>query len=128
MDDIQLDFGDEPSKNQSLPAINSTSGRIQKEKANNLFSAMSAAIEQEKKDGSSISKIAKQWENGPLSRNRKGIADNNDKQESSDSFDMDVDPNISGVKLVNKATPQVQNDDSDDEFGIIDNTTKHNFK
>ncbi|CAI2386630.1 unnamed protein product [Moneuplotes crassus] len=125
MDDIHLDFGGDQDTNADnglpgapLPLIDSTMKRIEREKASSLFTAMSQGIEQEqKKAGTAANVLEKQWEEGPLRRFNK--EQKVEKEEASDSFEMDVDPHFL------KKEPE---EDSDDEFGIVQGNEGHNFK
>ena len=129
MDDIHINFDDNDGdddmsyfKKKKLPDINSNDQGYNKEKASNLFSAMSNAIEeeQEKYGSSNLNPIDRHWENGAFPK--RGQKKPEKEQEDSDSFDVDVDPNNLGGQNIN------QKDDSDDEFDIVDNQASHKFK
>ena len=142
MDEFELEINDDfdmgsVNPTGKLPDINKGPKTVDKEKASNLFTAMSAAIEQEqaKQGGSHLNAIDRQWESRGIARNKPAPQQNND--DSSDSFDMDVDNDaFTGVYTQkSKQSKPIENskqadaqDDSDDEFGIVDNTAAHQFK
>lgn len=142
MDEFELEINDDFDMGSAkptgkLPDINRGQKTVDREKASNLFTAMSAAIEQEQaKQGSShLNAIDRQWESRGIARSK--LASHQNEEESSDSFDMDVDndaftgvynqKNKQGKPVENSKQAHVQ-DDSDDEFGIVDDSAAHQFK
>ena len=124
MDDFEIEFNDDINTGPShskLPDINSNFG-YNKEKASNLFSAMSSAIDQEqqKRKETNLNMIDRQWNSRPIMGS--SSTNKQEEEQESDSFEAEVN---------NDALIGQQNyngDDSSDEFDIVDNTQAHNFK
>mmetsp|Transcript_41552 Transcript_41552/g.47935 ORF Transcript_41552/g.47935 Transcript_41552/m.47935 type:complete len:585 (+) Transcript_41552:3-1757(+) len=140
MDEFELEINDDfnmggTSFSKKLPAINIETKNFSREKASNLFSAMEAAIaeEQIKQGPNMLTPIDRQWESKGIVRKQKSTP--KEPEDSSDSFEMEGDtgaftgfvtqtkPNANVKQNLNK-----EQDDSDEEFEIMDKDTGKKFK